>query len=71
MWAISCSHSLYISDHLPDILAIDIKKANLTANIGDQYSKSISGSVVCFDNSIAYTTANVKSFLIKNTTYKA
>ena len=49
----------YLATHLSDILAINIKKANLTANIGDQYSKSISGSVVCFDDSIAYTTANV------------
>lgn len=49
----------YLATHLSDILAINIKKANLTVNIGDQYSKSISGSVVCFDDSIAYTTVNV------------
>lgn len=49
----------YLKAHLSDILAINIKKANLTANTGAQYSKSISGSVVCFDDRIAYTTAYV------------
>ncbi len=43
-----------------DILAVNIKKADMLANIGDQYSKSIHDTVVCFDNSIAYSTANIK-----------
>ena len=52
--------SNYLSANISKILAIDIKKADMLANIGDQYSKFIHDTVVCFDNSIAYTTANVK-----------
>lgn len=52
--------SKYLSDHLSDILAINIKKADMLANIGVQFPKSIYDTVVCFDNSIAYSTANVK-----------
>lgn len=52
--------SQYLSDHLSDILAINIKKADVLANIGVQFPKSIYETVVCFDNSIAYSTANVK-----------
>gem|GEM_PF-3172215 len=43
-----------------DILAVNEKKADMLANIGDQYSKFIHDTVVCFDNSIAYTPANIK-----------
>lgn len=50
----------YISGHLSDILAINIKKADVFANIGVQFPKSIHDTVVCFDDSIAYTTVNVK-----------
>lgn len=52
--------SQYLSDHLSDILAINTKKADMLANIGVQFPKSMYDTVVCFDNSIAYSTANVK-----------
>lgn len=53
--------SKYLSDHLADIMAINIKKADMLANIGVRFPKSIYDTVVCFDDSIAYTTANVKN----------
>lgn len=44
---------------LSGAVRVQHRKANLTVNIGNQFSKSISGSVVCFDNGITYTTVNV------------
>ena len=41
---------------LSGAVRVQHRKANLTVNIGNQFSKSISGSVVCFDNGITYTT---------------
>lgn len=41
------------------LMAIN-KKADMLANIGVQFSKSMYDTVVCFDNSIAYSAENVK-----------
>lgn len=52
--------SKYISEHTSDILAINKEKVDMLADTRDQYSQSINETVTYFDNSIAYTTANVK-----------
>lgn len=52
--------SKYISEHTSDILAINKEKVDLFADTRDQYSQSINDTVTYFDDSIAYTTDNVK-----------
>ena len=52
--------SKYISEHLSDILAVNKEKAGMLADTRDQYSQSIYDTVTRYDDSIAYTTANVK-----------
>lgn len=52
--------SSYLLNNMSKILAVNIKKADMFANIGNQYSKSIYDTVNCFDDSIAYTIKNVK-----------
>lgn len=50
----------YLRRNQDKILAVNIEKADiLSVDIGYQLSKSILGSIICYDNSIAYTTANV------------
>ena len=52
--------SKYISEHLSDVLAANKEKVGMLADTRDQYSQSISDTVTYYDDSIAYTTANVK-----------
>lgn len=52
--------SKYISEHLSNILAVNKEKAGMLADTRDQYSQSIYDTVTRYDDSIAYTTANVK-----------
>ena len=52
--------SHYLSEHLQDVIAINTKKASLLADTENQYLQSINETVARFDDSIAYTTANVK-----------
>ncbi len=52
--------SNYLTANISDILAINIKKADMFADIGVQFPKSIHDTVVCYDDSIAYTLKNVK-----------
>ena len=59
--------SKYLSVNTSNILAINIKKADMLADIGVQFPKSIYDTVNCFDNSIAYTTKNVNYPKEKNT----
>ena len=52
--------SHYLQKHQNDILAVNIEKADkLYRDIGHQLPKL--NTVICFDNSIAYTTKNVKT----------
>ena len=56
----------YLQRHSDDILAINTKKENFLADTGVQFPKSISETVVLFDDSIAYFTGNVKGFSEKS-----
>ena len=51
--------SNYLELHTADILAVNIKKADMLADLGVQFSQSIRDTVIRFDNSIAYSLDNV------------
>lgn len=52
--------SKYISEHMSDILSLNIEKTGMLADTGVQFSQSIYDTVTCYGNSIAYSTQNVK-----------
>lgn len=52
--------SNYLNANINNILAINIKKADMLADRGVQFSKSIYDTVNCYDDSISYTIENVK-----------
>lgn len=54
--------SNYLSVHISDILAINTKKADMLADTEVQFFQSINDAVIRYDDSIAYTTQNVKNF---------
>lgn len=53
--------SKYITEHMRDILSMNIEKTGVLADIGVQFPKSIYDTVTCYDNSISYSTENVKT----------
>ena len=56
----------YLFNHEKDVFAINTEKADAFANIGVQFPKFRYDTVICFDNSIAYTMENVKYPLKKD-----
>lgn len=52
--------SNYISQHMHEILSLNIEKTGLLADTGVQFSQSIYDTVTCYDNSISYSMQNVK-----------
>ena len=51
----------YLTEHSSEILAINTKKVGVLANTGVQFSQFINDTVTYYDDSIAYSTANVKT----------